>query len=124
MSVTDINDPPSITEISDQTINEDSATGVIPFTIGDVESGAAPLVISAMSDNQTLIPDGDIVIDGTGADRTIMVTPKPDQSGSATVSVFVSDGKNISVEPFLVTVIEIGDGPTISSIADQSIEEE
>ena len=53
-----VNTPPTISDITDQTTNEDTATAAIPFTVGDVESRLDYLTVTASSSNTTLVPDG------------------------------------------------------------------
>lgn len=123
VTVNAVNDPPTITPISDQTINEDGSTGALPFTIGDVESGSS-LTLTATSTNPALIPTGNIVFSGAGSSRFVTVTPSANASGSSTVTVRVSDGVNVTLEPLLVTVNPVNDAPTITAIADQTISED
>src|SRR5260370_40142027 len=57
----------------DVTISTTSGTAVGPinFTVGDVETPAGSLTVSGGSSNQTLVPDGNIVLGGTGGKRTV-----------------------------------------------------
>ncbi|MCA9081376.1 MAG: DUF2341 domain-containing protein, partial [Planctomycetaceae bacterium] len=50
------NDAPTISVISDQSINEDQSTGPISFTIGDVDTPVGSLVVSVSSNNGALVP--------------------------------------------------------------------
>ena len=59
--MTTVQGPPTITDITNQTIDEDGATVALPFTIGDVETPAASLTVTASSSDQTLVPDANIV---------------------------------------------------------------
>ena len=59
------NTPPTISSIPDQTIVQNSSTGPIPFTVGDAETPAANLQLSAASSNPGLIPNQNIVFGGT-----------------------------------------------------------
>jgi hypothetical protein len=77
------------------------------FTIGDIETAAGSLTLSGGSSNPTLIPNGNIVFGGSGANRTVTVTPATGQSGTATITVTVSDGVLTTNEVFDVTVIEV-----------------
>lgn len=61
------------------------------FTVGDVESPATSLVVTASSSDTTLIPAAGIRIAGTGADRTITLTPAVGRTGSATITLRVVD---------------------------------
>jgi hypothetical protein len=119
-----VNDPPTISSIADQAINEDASTGVLAFTVGDEETPAASLTVTATSSNPTLVPVAGLVFGGSGPNRTITVTPAPNQSGSALVTVTVSDGSLAAIETFTVVVAAINDAPTISNLADQSVDED
>ena len=92
LTVNAVNDAPTITAIADQTINEDTATGALAFTVGDAETAAASLTVSGSSSNPTLVPNANIVFGGSGANRTVTVTPAANQTGTATITVTVSDG--------------------------------
>jgi glucose/arabinose dehydrogenase len=115
------NQTPTLGDIPNQTINEDSSTGAIAFTVGDAETSASALTLSGSSSNPTLVPNGNIVFGGSGANRTATVTPAANQSGSATITVTVSDGSLTASDPFVLTVNAVNDAPTISNIADQTV---
>ena len=65
-----VNDLPTISDVADQTTSEDTATGALAFTVGDIETAAAGLTVTATSDNLTLVPLANIVLGGAGASRT------------------------------------------------------
>ena len=92
LTVTPVNDPPTISDIVNLSIDEDEATGALPFDVGDVETAAASLTVSGTSSNTTLVPNANIVFGGSGANRTVTVTPAANQNGTATITVTVSDG--------------------------------
>ena len=56
---------------------------------------------------------------GSGANRTVRITPAKNQNGTAKITVVVSDGHLTAVANFLLTVNAVNDPPTISSIADR-----
>src|SRR5258708_25740752 len=72
--------------------SDGTAVRPIDFTVGDVETPAASLTVSGGSSNQTLMPDANIVLGGTGANRTVTLTPAAGQTGTATITLTVSDG--------------------------------
>ena len=68
------------------------------------------------------MPDANIVITGTGADRTLTATPAAGQTGTATVTVTVTDEDGGTVtDTFVVTVIDPSGNtpPVISDVPDQ-----
>jgi VCBS repeat-containing protein len=124
VTVNSVNDAPTISDIANQTINEDSNTGALAITVGDTESAAGALVMSGSSSNQTLVPDGNIVFGGTGASRTVVVTPAANQFGTATITLQVSDGSLTATDTFTLTVTAVDDNPTITDIANQTVSED
>lgn len=113
---------PTISAIPDQKVDEDQATSAIPFTIADSDTALAKLTLTAKSSNHTLVPDANIVLTGSGKNRTVKVTPLANEHGTADVTITVSDGSNVASEVFSVTVKSINDAPTISTIDDQTID--
>ena len=81
-----------------------TAKGPINFTINDAETTAASLLLSVTSSNTTLLPNGNIAFGGSGANRTVTVTPVTGQFGTATITVTVSDGALTATDTFLLTV--------------------
>ena len=124
LTVTSINDAPTISGIGDQTTDEDTATAAIGFTIGDIETLVAGLSVSGGSSNPTLVPTGNIVFGGSGANRTVTVNPAANQFGTATITVTVNDGAAGTDETLSVTFNSVNDAPTVSSIADQETTED
>ncbi|WP_025820332.1 tandem-95 repeat protein [Shewanella marina] len=124
VTVNAINDRPTISGISSRTMNEDSNTGTIGFTVGDIDTSVNSLTLSRSSNNQSLVPNGNISVWGTGANRYVKVTPKANQSGSALITVNVSDGALLASRQFWVTVKPINDRPTIGGISNRTINED
>src|SRR5439155_2040430 len=62
-------------------------------TVGDVETVAGSLTVSGSSSNTALVPNANIVVGGSGANRTVTITPAANQTGVATITVAVSDGQ-------------------------------
>jgi Bacterial Ig domain len=93
------------------TTDEDTPTGFIPFTVGDGETAAGSLDVTAQSSNQTLLPNGAIERVGSGSNRALRLTPAANQHGGATIDVAVSDGTLTTHETFLLTVTSVDDAP-------------
>jgi hypothetical protein len=113
-----VNNAPTISDIAAQTINQGSSTSALAFTVGDAQTAAGSLNVSASSSNTTLVPNANIVSGGSGSNRTVTVTPANGQSGTATITVTVSDGWLSTSSTFVLTV---NSAPTISDITAQSI---
>ncbi|MCX7805697.1 MAG: Ig-like domain-containing protein, partial [Planctomycetota bacterium] len=107
------NTPPTISDIPDQTTDEDTPVGPISFTVGDAETPANPTV-TGTSGNTTLVPDTNIVFGGSGTDRTVTITPAANQHGTVTITVTVSDGSATSSDTFVLTVNPVNDPPVAS----------
>lgn len=108
--------PPAISSIPNQSIPANQSTGAIPFSVLDGETPADQLVVTAVSDNQTLIPNSQIVLGDSGTDRTITITPAANQQGTALITVTVRDtDNNTAMTQFYVTV----GAPVISKIDSQ-----
>ncbi len=123
VTVNAVNDLPTITSIADQTINANSSTGVLAFTVGDVETPVATLAVTGTSDNTTLVPNVNINLQGSGASRTVQVTPAPGQTGTANITITVDDGSDDVQETFVLTVNSVANTPpTITSIVNQTIQ--
>ena len=106
------NTTPSISDTTDQLVQQDGSTGALAFTVGDTESDPAidptALTVSATSSNGALIPVGNIVFAGSGSDRTVTITPNAGMSGTSTITLTVVDGsytgKLTASDSFVVTV--------------------
>lgn len=124
LTVADVKLPPTITAVSDLTINEDTNTGPIAFTIGDPDTPIANLAIAVTSGNAALVPHSNITLSGSGANRTISIQPLPNQSGQTTIIIWVSDGTTTTTEAFVLKVNPVNDVPIISNIVNQSMNED
>ena len=115
------NTAPTISNVTDLEISEDSATSAITFTVGDAETSASALPVSISSSNQALVSNAAVVLAGSGASRTVTITPMSNQFGSATITLTVSDGMLTASDTFIVTVTSSNDLPSITTLSDQTI---
>ena len=113
--VTIANTPPSISRIADLDVNENGVTESLAFTIDDTETKAAQLIVTAASSNPMLVPVTNIVLGGSGANRTVTVNPAAGQAGTATITVTVSDGTLTASTAFTLTVTTLAVAPVITS---------
>lgn len=115
LTVTNVNDPPTISIIGNQTVAEDATLSGVAFTVSDPEND--PLTISATSSNTTILANTDIQISGTGGNRTLSLKPRPNAFGDVTVTVTANDGNGgTDQESFTLSVTPVGDAPQISGL--------
>jgi hypothetical protein len=98
------NEAPVISRIADQLIQKNASTGLLPFTIGDRETPATNLSLTATTSNTNLILLSRITFDGFGSNRTVAVVPEKGRTGVALITIRVSDGTNQTSTTFLVNV--------------------
>ena len=82
--------PPTISDVTNQLVQRNQAAS-LSLTIGDTEDPVSALTVTGSSNNQTLIPDANVVFSGSGATRTLTVTPASNQVGTATITLTVTD---------------------------------
>ncbi|MBI4357498.1 MAG: FG-GAP repeat protein, partial [Gammaproteobacteria bacterium] len=116
ITINAVNDAPTISDVANQSTNEDTATGAIPITVGDLETAAGSLTMSGSSSNTILVPNGNIVFGGSGADRTVTLTPAANQNGTATITVTVSDGTATTSDTFVLTVNNVDNDPPVHQV--------
>ncbi|HEX8144756.1 MAG TPA: tandem-95 repeat protein [Pyrinomonadaceae bacterium] len=119
ITVNPVNDAPTLNAIADLTINEDAplqTVNLAGITAGGGESQT--LVVTATSNNTGLIPNPAVTYTSPNGTGSLSFTPAADQSGSALITVTVSDGGGIAnggvetvVRTFTVTVNPVNDAP-------------
>jgi hypothetical protein len=98
------NTAPLISAISRANTLLNTAAPPIGFIVGDLETPAGSLTLSAVSANTVLVPNASIGFGGSGSNRTVTVTPASGQTGVAPITVTVSDGANTASSVFAVMV--------------------
>jgi len=104
LTVNPVNDAPTISNIADQNTPRNTATPPIAFTIGDLETPASNLIVTGSSSDQTIVPNANIIFGGSGANRTVTLTPAANISGTTTMTITVSDGVATAIDTFVLTV--------------------
>ena len=116
---------PTITAIDDVETDEDTPTDALTFSVSDRETtDPTKLITSVLSiedpitgaASAAVLPAG-VKIVGTGANRTVQVTPVKDKFGEAVITIQVKDGGGaVALETFTVSVNSINDAPTFTAI--------
>jgi hypothetical protein len=129
LTVTPVNDAPSVPVIPNQTVAEDTALSPVSFTVTDIDSAGSELSVTATSSNPSLLKDADIRFRTaqTNANSrvfTVAASLQPNASGTTTITVTASDGKATSVRSFTLTVTSVPDTPVVVSTAALVIDED
>lgn len=118
VTVTAVNDSPTVSSLNDLTIPEDTRSAPLPLAIFDRETAGARLRINRISSNPTLLPAATgIILGGTGNNRTLILAPALHQHGTSQVTIEVSDGLITVRTIFTLTVESVNDAPTLAVIA-------
>jgi len=86
-----VNTAPVISGISDRTSSQDTVVGPIEFSVGDRETDASMLKVSAAANATSVVPADGIVLGGSGAVRSITLTPLEAATGAVSVTLTVTD---------------------------------
>ena len=125
LQVAKVNHAPTISAITNQTTNEDTATSGIAFTIADSDSTVYCSNVAGVSSNTALVSNANIVVSGTAPNCLVTLTPSANAYGSATITLTLTDNgtpmpAQTATSIFTLTVNAVNDAPTISAIATQT----
>ncbi len=113
IQVLELNDPPVLSLIGNQVLEEQDSDFLIPFSVTDVDHDVATLSFPANSgrgfsletSDPLLLPVGNLSIVGNGSRRQIKIQPEAGVYGSARITVSVTDGEDTTRQSFVVTLI-------------------
>ncbi len=123
LTVSPVNDPPTLSPTADQALLEDASTGPIPFTVEDVDNPSGDLVVTATAADAALLPPDGIVLGGSGSARIVTLTPAANANGATLVTLTVGDGLSSVSGTFTLAVAAVNDPPTVLPLADRAIPE-
>jgi hypothetical protein len=111
-----VNDDPTLNSLVDLTIDENSSQKTVNLTgITAGENEQQPLRVTAVSSNASLIANPTVTYASAETTGTLSFTPLPDQSGTTTITVTVTDG---GLDNDLATT---GDNATTSEVFDVEV---
>jgi hypothetical protein len=96
---------PTISGLVDQSLPQDTSTSVLSFTVADSDSTAASVIVSAMTSDASIIAPTGIVLGGSGASRTLQITPLPEVFGDATITIRAVDPDGLSAQQMVRVTI-------------------
>ncbi|MBI4325792.1 MAG: tandem-95 repeat protein, partial [Chloroflexi bacterium] len=129
VTVSPVNDEPTLDGLADLTIPENS--GVQTVSLTGIGSGAADevqtLVVTAVSSNPGLIPAPAVSYVSPEATGSLSFTPVSLANGSAVITVTVDDGGTVNAvfsREFTVTVGPVNNAPVVTVPEDQTVPED
>jgi len=116
--------PPTISAVPAQAVAVGAGAVTVDFTVGSsAGSDPATLTVAATSSDQSLLLSSGLVLGGSGAPRTLTITPASGRAGRATVQLLLTDPATgaQAVTSFAFLAANLGTGPAIFPIADVSV---
>jgi|GEM_PF-1329944 len=116
--------PPVISNLtSSVTVLANGFTPAISFTVSSAKVPVDSLLVSGFASDTHLMPNANFVFSGNSTNRTVTLTPTVNLTGTATVSLVVTDGTLASTNTFLlyVTSIYFVTNTLVSDLADCTI---
>lgn len=98
------NQAPVLPPISDQSMWA-NATLAVGFSVSDAETPPDSLLLWATASDPARVPEAGRVVARAGSDRTLFITPAASTTGTATITVYASDGVAVAAESFQLSVI-------------------
>jgi PKD repeat protein len=118
------NQTPSISNIANVYIDEDTQTSVV-FTVDDPDSSLCSVTIDIQTDNALLSPLASMYTTCNNNTYTLFIDPAANKFGTANITITATDNNNASdTQSFAIEVASVNDTPQISSIENQSLYED
>jgi len=111
VTVREVNTAPTISDIPDQSTTASVAVGPVPFTVNDADIPTNTLTLCKASSNTDLVTTTYIMLGGSGANRTVTITPTTGVTGTARITITVSDGYLTAHDVFTLSVAAINNAP-------------
>ncbi len=104
LTVNPVNDAPQISATSALISTEENRSTSAFVQLSDVDTPLADLILNATSNNQSLLPNGNLTLGATAASVALQITPECGTTGAALVTVSAFDGEFRRSTSFTVNV--------------------
>jgi len=116
LTVSAVNDPPWVSEISDHSTIEDQIIESISLTVSDNEDAPCSMDVSITSSDTNLISNDNISFNCTDNTYSLSILPSADQNGVATITFTVIDtGALAASQSFDLMVSSANDAPVLAN---------
>jgi len=126
ITVTNLNDAPTLDDIAGLEIAEDSPEQTV--LLSGISSGAAnedqTLTVTAESSDLSIIPGVSVDYTSPNNNASLSFTPAADAFGSVVITVRVNDGVDTTQKQFTVSVTPVNDGPSFTAGGDVTVSED
>ena len=126
VSVTPVNDRPTLDSIPNFNLNEDS--GPVLVALNGISSGAnneaQELIVSATSSHPHIVPPPQVNYVSPSGSGALMIAPLPDTNGTATITVSVTDGQTVNgtnTQSFVVNVRPFNNPPVLVGLPERAV---
>lgn len=89
------NAPPALSAIPAQTIDQDTSTSALPFTVSD-DGGVDGVSLVVSTNDAAIVSVSGVVLGGSGANRTVTITPLEDATGQVSVGIIATDAQGLA----------------------------
>ena len=111
---------PTVSMIPNQNIAPGGNTGALAFTVGDDFSPTSGVSVTRASSNTTAVPLANVVLGGSGTNRTVTVTGAA--AGTSTITITATDRSgNITNRTFDVVVADPNAPPTDITLSNSTV---
>jgi hypothetical protein len=108
------NNTPSVGPVAGGSLGSDAVSGTFKLGIFDFETPRDQLTLTATSSNTALVPNANLSLAGTGATRTLGIKAVAGKTGTATITVKVTDAAGASGSFTIVVKAGTANGETLT----------
>jgi len=107
LNIIPVNDAPVLSIIPDQEVEYHAEIPPINFIVTDVDDPIASILLSAHSENEVLVRDDKVTIEGVAQEKTIHLSPEENGPGTTLITITADDGEATVMVSFKFEIISI-----------------
>jgi Ca2+-binding RTX toxin-like protein len=107
ITVLPVNDLPTVDLAGGECLSDIAASAMLSLVISDLETPPESLILAATSENPSLLSDAGLTTGGNDSSRSLNLSAVPGRTGTALITVAVSDGNDTTT---LIVSVMVGSG--------------